>query len=96
MRTRRLPGHGSETPGSAQLHGVLARIRDLGVPLLSLTTDRTGRLIVLWMRCGGVRGVERVRWAGSRTACRPLWPGLRTMCRPAGPCRGVARKRCDR
>jgi len=26
----------------AQLHGVLARIRDLGVPLLSLTTDRTG------------------------------------------------------
>ena len=26
----------------AQLHGVLARIRDLGVPLLSLTTDCTG------------------------------------------------------
>src|SRR6516162_8848210 len=43
------------------------------------------RLIVSGCAAGGVRSVEGVRWAGSRTACRPVWPGLITMCRPVGP-----------
>jgi hypothetical protein len=66
------------------------------IPSGSHPRRASNRLIVCGSAAVLVVAFERSDGLSPEPPAGRLVPGFRSMCQPVGPCRGVARKRCDR